>query len=267
MLLILDNFEQAIEAAVGVVELAERCPNLSVLVTSRESLRVRGEYDFLVQPLSLPDEAMPVDESEAVRLFCDRAASARPGFELTAGNSKAVADICRLLDGLPLAIELASARLQLLDLDEVLDRLHDRYDMLRGGARDLPTRQQTLRGAIDWSFDLLDKDERHMFCAFAVFASARLIDVEATIARVPALRDLDVVELIGSLVAKSLVRSAHGVDGRPRLSMLRTIRQYAGSGSTRRLNSPSAFDAPTPSTSAKSPTGCRARPRPSAATG
>ena len=224
LLIILDNFEQVIPAAVDVVELVAACPDIKILVTSREELHVRGEHGFPVPPLSLPDGPGTDADSEAVRLFCDRAVAVRPGFALEADNTGVVTDICRHLDGLPLAIELASARMQLLDAEELGARLIGRLDVLRGGARDLPKRQQTLRDAIDWSYDLLDEDERQMFRMFAVFASARLADVEEAASRMP---ELDVVELLGSLVAKSLVGSSYGSDGRPRLSMLRTIRAYA----------------------------------------
>ena len=117
-------------------------------------------------------------ESEAVRLFCDRAAAVQPGFALDEDNADAIAAICRHLDGLPLAIELAAARVQLFDVDELRARLEDRLDVLRGGARDLPKRQQTLRDAIEWSYDLLTADERQVLRFFAVFADARLADVE-----------------------------------------------------------------------------------------
>jgi predicted ATPase len=226
LLIILDNFEQVMPAAIDVVELVARCHDITVLVTSREALHVRGERDVPVSPLSLPDGAGTAADSEAVRLFCDRAAAVRPAFALEPGNTAAVADICRRLDGLPLAIELASARMQLLDAEELCARLTDRLDVLRGGQRDLPERQRTLRDAIDWSFDLLDESERRMLRLFAAFASARLADVEEAASRMPG-PQVDVVELLGSLVAKSLVRSSYGSDGRPRLSMLRTIRAYA----------------------------------------
>ena len=227
LLVVIDNFEQVIEAAVDVVELVVRCPAIKVLVTSREALQVRGEHDFPVPPLSLPDGTAAAAHSEAVRLFCDRATAVSPGFTLTAANTGDVVDICRHLDGLPLAIELASARMQLLDAAELRTRLFGRLDVLRGGARDLPKRQQTLRGAIDWSYELLDDRERQMLRFFAAFEGGRLTDVEQAASRLPAMDDIDVVEMSGSLVAKSLMRSSDGSDGRPRLSMLRTIRAYA----------------------------------------
>ena len=229
LLLVLDNFEQVIHAAAGVVELLESCPLLSVLVTSREALRVRGERIVPVPPLSLPDPdaGLAVNEAEAVRLFCDRAAAVQPGFRLDERNASAIADICRQLDGLPLAIELAAARVQLFDVEELRVRLADRLEVLSGGARDLPRRQRTLHDAIAWSYDLLDDDERRLCRVFAVFPDARLRDVEATAARIADLRGIDVIEAMGSLLAKNLVRSTNGPDGRPRFSMLQTIRAYA----------------------------------------
>jgi predicted ATPase/class 3 adenylate cyclase len=229
LLIILDNFEQVMPAAVDVVAFVAGCPGIKVLVTSREALRVRGEYVFAVRPLSLPEVEGAAADSEAVRLFCDRAAAVRPGFALAADNTEAIADICHHLDGLPLAIELAAARMQLwvLHVEELRTRLIDRLDVLRGGARDLPKRQQTLGDAMDWSYDLLDENERQMFRLFAAFATARLDDVEEAASRIPGLDGVDVLEMLGSLVDKSLVRSSYGSDGRPRLSMLRTIRAYA----------------------------------------
>jgi predicted ATPase len=229
VLLVLDNFEQVMAAAVGVVELLEHCPAVRAVVTSREGLRVRGERIFPVSPLSLPgrDGARSAGDSEAVRLFCDRAAAMQPGFRISEGNAAAIAAICRHLDGLPLAIELAAARTQLFDVDDLRRRLENQLDVLRGGARDLPKRQQTLRDAIAWSYDLLDPAERRLLCLFAVFSSARLRDVEETARRVPGFEDVDVIEVVGSLVDKSLVTTSPGSDGAPRFSMLRTIRTYA----------------------------------------
>jgi predicted ATPase len=228
VLLVLDNFEQVKPAAVGVVELLERCPNVKVLVTSREALRVRGERVLPVPPLSLPPpgDAAAVGASEAVQLFCDRAAAVQPGFRLTDANAAAIAAICSHLDGLPLAIELAAGRVPLFGVDDLLGRLENRFDVLRGGAHDLPQRQQTLRDAIAWSYDLLTDDEKRALALFAVFSDARLTDIEDTARRVPGL-DVDVVEALGALVDKSLVRSSPGSDGRPRFSMLQTIREYA----------------------------------------
>jgi predicted ATPase len=227
-LLVLDNLEQVVSAAVGIAELLERCPNLMVLVTSREALRIRGERVFPVPPLALPDtsDLDAAARSEAVRLFCDRAEAVQPGFRCEASTVEAITAICRLLDGLPLAIELAAARIQLFDVHDLRGRLEDRLDVLKGGARDLPKRQQALRDAIAWSYDLLDPHERDGLDLLAVFSDARLVDVEATARSVPRLAEVDVVEVMGSLVDKSLVRSTHGAAGPPRFSMLQTIRAF-----------------------------------------
>lgn len=229
MLLVLDNFEQVTDAAAGVGELLQRCPHLTVLVTSREALRVRGELRIAVPPLSLPDRETLADarSSEAVRLFVDRAAALVPGFALTEGNAADVAAICALLDGLPLAIELAAARVNLFAVGELRARLDKRLDELRGGPRDLPERQRTLRRTIEWSTELLRDEDRSALAAMSVFRDARIADVEAVLERVPALGGLDVVECLGSLVDKNLLLSTVSCDGRPRLAMLRTIRGYA----------------------------------------
>lgn len=229
VLLLLDSFEQVIGAAVDLVLLLEHCPAVNVLITSREALRARGERIVAVPPLSLPEgtDMTSVGGAEAVRLFCDRAGSVRSGFRLDEGNAAAIASICCDLDGLPLAIELAAARVQLFDVEDLRARLEVQLDVLRGGPRDLPPRQQTLRDAIAWSHDLLTADERLVFAFATVFSDACLVDVEQTARRVPALLDVDVITALGSLVDKSLVRSSPGADGRPRFSMLQTIRAYA----------------------------------------
>jgi predicted ATPase/class 3 adenylate cyclase len=233
MLLLLDNFEQVVApAAEGVVELLHRSPRLVIVVTSREPLGVRGEHVFPVSPLSVPLErgtemsAVTAGEYEAVRLFVERAGEVRPGFALIDDNAAAVAEICARLDGLPLAIELAAARLVLFSLDDLRDRLRNRLDLLRRGARDLPPRQQTLRRTIDWSYELLEPEERTMFQVLSVFSSPRLEAVEATAAQLDALEDVGVIEKIESLVEKSLVRTVEG-PGPTRVSMLETIREYA----------------------------------------
>ncbi|MFN2555525.1 MAG: adenylate/guanylate cyclase domain-containing protein [Nitriliruptorales bacterium] len=232
MLLLLDNFEQVMDAADGVAHLLRTCHRLEVLVTSREALRLRGEHLFPVPPLSLPPAgvthmaAETVANYAAVRLFLERAREARPSFELTNDNAATVAEICARLDGLPLAIELAAARLKLFSPHELRDRLGSRLQVLRGGPRDLPARQQTLRSTIEWSYELLDPEERAIFRLLAVFSTPRIEDVEEVAVRLEALRDVDVVDLLASLVDKSLVRSLEGAGPR-RLSLLGTIREYA----------------------------------------
>lgn len=233
LLLLLDNFEQVMPAANDVSELLSLCPKLKVLVTSREALRVRGEQLFPVAPLSLPngnrqtpDTAEEVSRYEAVRLFVERAQKAVPSFALTDDNAAVVAEICTRLDGLPLAIELATARLKLFSPEELRDRLRSRLEMLRGGARDLPERQRTLRSTIEWGYELLDAEERAVFQLLSVFPSARIHAVEEVSGRLPALAEIDVLDRLESLVDKSLVRTAEEPAAQ-RLSMLDTIREYA----------------------------------------
>jgi predicted ATPase len=227
MLLVLDNLEQVTEAAIGLVELLQHCPGLEMIVTSREALRVRGEHIFPVPPLGIPDERAPLSviaASDAVRLFTARARSARPDFELTEANAAAIAEISVRLDGLPLALELAAARLGLFTPADLLDRLRGRGDVLGSGPRDLPDRQRTLRGTIEWSYELLDPDECRVFELLSVFSSARLDAVEAVTGAVHP--EVDVLESLASLVDKSLVRSVEGETSR-RFAMLQTIRDYA----------------------------------------
>ncbi|HEX2294188.1 MAG TPA: DUF4062 domain-containing protein [Actinomycetota bacterium] len=230
-LLVLDNFEQVVPAGTGIAHLLERCPRLHVMVTSRAALNIRGERRFSVPPLSLPPAGEQVSAGsalryEAIRLFRDRAAAVRADFEVTDANAADVAAICARLDALPLAIELAAARVNLFAVDELRARLETHVHLLESAAQDLPERQQTLRRAIEWSYDLLGADERTLFGLFSVFSDAQVVDVEAVAARVPSL-ELDVVDALAHLVDKSLVHGVSGAEGRPRFSMLQTIRAFA----------------------------------------
>ena len=228
VLLVLDNLEQVMDAAGGIADLLRSTSGLRVLVTSREALRIRGERLFAVQPLTLPGDvasADTVERSAAGRLFVERARDVRPGFDLTDEDAAAVAEICVRLDGLPLAIELAAARIALFSPGELLDRLREHAGVLGGDARDLPERQQTLRSTIEWSERLLDEDERSTFRLFSVFASARIEAVEAVASRLNG-GGTGVLPRLVSLVDKSLVRSLDE-DGHRRLAMLETIRDYA----------------------------------------
>ncbi|MFQ5966732.1 MAG: adenylate/guanylate cyclase domain-containing protein [Acidimicrobiia bacterium] len=229
MLLLLDNFEQVTEAAIPIAELLASCPRLKVLITSREALNVRGEHVYPVLPLSLPSpggDPSEIFSSEAVLLLVERASEVRPDFELTTDNGVAVAAICIRLDGLPLPIELAAARLKLFSPQDLLGRLESRLDLLRSGARDLPGRQQTLRGTIEWSYDLLTEEERRLFKLFSVFSGADYSSVEDVAARARALTADEVLDGLESLVDKSLIRSVEAATG-SRFSMLETIREYA----------------------------------------
>jgi predicted ATPase/class 3 adenylate cyclase len=229
LLLVLDNFEQVLDAVPLVGKLLSACPKLKVLATSRATLRLNGEQEYPVPPLTLPDPGRlpPVEmleRYEAVRLFAERARAVKPGFVLD-GDAPAVAEICARLDGLPLAIELAAARTRLLPPKAMLKRLGDRLKFLTGGARDLPGRQQTLRGAIDWSHDLLDEEDRHLFRRMSVFSGGRTL--EAMEAICDAEGDLDVLAAVESLLEKSLLRQEEGSEDEPRFVMLETIHEYA----------------------------------------
>ncbi len=227
MLLVLDNFEQVTAAAAGVSELLQAAPDLKIIVTSRETLRVRAEHVFPVPPFGLPhptDPTSSIAESEAVQLFSERARAVRPEFVITDENATEVAEICLRLDGLPLAIELAAARLNVFTPSDLLDRLRDRLDVLGSGGRDLPDRQRTLWAAIGWSYELLDDGERSIFELMSVFTTADLPTLEAVSAN--AFGEIPLVDSIASLVDKSLVRAVERA-GSQRFSMLLTIREYA----------------------------------------
>jgi predicted ATPase/class 3 adenylate cyclase len=232
LLLLLDNFEQVVDAAPLVGELLATCPALKILATSRSVLRVYGEREYPVPPLKLPDPKRlpPVErltEYEAVRLFIGRAKAAKPDFAVTDENAPAVAEICARLDGLPLAIELAAARIKLLPPQGMLKRLDSRLKLLSGGARDLPERQRTLRGAIEWSHALLGEGERVLFARLAVFSGGH--SLEAIQAVCDARDDLlvDVLDGVSSLLDKSLLRQEEVAESDPRFLMLETIHEYA----------------------------------------
>ncbi|MGH2347247.1 MAG: ATP-binding protein, partial [Chloroflexota bacterium] len=228
-LLVFDNFEQVVDAAPLVSDLMTYCPRLVVLVTSRSALRVRGEQQFRVPPLGLPDpdRRLPLEALAgfaATRLFVARARAVRPDFSLRADQAEAVAEICRRVDGLPLAIELAAARVALLSPTALLARLESRLTVLRGGARDLPGRQRTMRAAIDWSYDLLSPGEQALFRRFAVFQGGCTIEAAESVCAV--FQNGDVLEGISSLLEKSLLIQRDQL-GETRLSMLETLQEYA----------------------------------------
>jgi predicted ATPase/class 3 adenylate cyclase len=228
LLLALDNFEQVLPAAGLVGDLMRASEGLRVLVTSRATLHLYGEREYEVPPLALPQRGADQDPAalsryESVALFVERAAAVKPDFQVTAANAAAVAEICSRLDGLPLAIELAAARVKLLPPQALLARLGRRLDMLDVGSRDLPARQQTLRGAIAWSHDLLDSAARRLFARFSVFVGgADLESAESVCGET----GLDVLSGLAGLVDQSLVRQDE-TDGEPRFSMLFTIREFA----------------------------------------
>jgi predicted ATPase len=246
ILLVLDNFEQVVAAGPEVAELLRRTPNLAALVTTRIPLRVSGEQEYPVpglpappdrsrlsevERLNLPRELRELDigalnQFEAVRLFIARAMAIRPGFAVTNANAPAVAGIAGRLHGMPLAIELAAARVKLLTPDQILARLEHHLDLLTAGSRDLPERQQTLRGAIGWSYDLLDDGARLLVDRLSVFRGGFDLEMAERVCGPAAEVGGDVVERIGELVDQSLVRLDESAD-EPRFAMLETIREYA----------------------------------------
>ena len=228
MLLLLDNCEQIPGLGVAVADVLGACPRLTVLATSRESLHVRGERGYAVPPLSLPPQSASLPEileSEAVRLFVARAQESRPDFLLDDVNAADVVAVCRRLDGLPLALELAAARIRLFSASELRSRLSLR--LLRSGSSDLPDRQQTLLSTIDWSYELLDERDQVLLQMFSVFADADVASVEAVAARSGLLDPADVLDGLDSLLTKSLLRSKPTPGAGMRLEMLQTIREFA----------------------------------------
>lgn len=233
LLLILDNFEQIVATAPLLAELLKACGHLKMLVTSREVLRVSGEREFAVRPLALPDlQHLPDRESlseyPAVALFVERAQSIERDFALTEANARVISEICTRLDGLPLAIELAAARVKLLPPHALLSRLeHHRLDVLTAGVRDLPVRHQTLRSAISWSYDLLNEEEQRLFRRVSVFVGGCTLDAVEGIYSAMGDPTTKMLDIVGSLIDKSLLQQVVQGNGEPRLMMLETIREYA----------------------------------------
>jgi predicted ATPase/transcriptional regulator with XRE-family HTH domain/uncharacterized protein HemY len=234
LLLILDNFEQVVMAAGDVAALLVTCPRVKALVTSRAALRVRGEHELPVPPLALPDPACPppledLRQYAAVALFVQRARARTPTFELTATNAPVVTSICWQLDGLPLAIELAAARIKVLPPAVLLARLEHRLSVLTGGPRDLPQRQQTMRSAIDWSYHLLRGEDQAVFRRLGIFGGGWTLAAAEAVSAPRAEGDQRVLEGLTSLVDQGLVqRDEHGhLEGEPRFRMLETMREYA----------------------------------------
>jgi predicted ATPase/transcriptional regulator with XRE-family HTH domain len=236
-LLLLDNFEQVLDAAPLVAGLLAAAPGLKLLVTSRAVLHLYGEHEVAVPPLALPppfnttlsSASSPAElvQYDAVRLFSARAQAARADFTLTSDNAPIVAEICRCLDGLPLAIELAAARIKFFTPMALLARLEHRLQLLTGGARDLPMRQQTLRNTIDWSYNLLDPGEQVLFRRLGVFVRGCTLEAAAAVCQADDDLPLDLAERVASLTNKSLLRQSEGPGGEPRFTMLETVREYA----------------------------------------
>ena len=239
LLLLLDNFEQVVKAAPLLSDLLAHSPGVKMLVTSRELLQLYGEHDYPVPPLSLPDlDRLPdlaaLSDYEAIELFLQRAQAVNPGFQLTDRNAPAVAEICLRLDGLPLAIELAAARVLVLQPEDLLARLKSRLTLLKGGARNLPERQRTLQAAIDWSYNLLEPAEQTLFRRLGIFVDGYTLEAVEEVCATGDLESLglDTLDGVASLVGKSLLQrqestGAHD-DGRSqRFFMLETLREYA----------------------------------------
>jgi predicted ATPase/serine/threonine protein kinase len=232
MLLLLDNFEHLMQAAPTVAELLAMSPKLKILVTSRAALHVYGEHEFPVPALAVPDlHAMPAPEVlsqfPAIALFVQRALAAKPDFELDPQNASAIIEICARLDGLPLAIELAAARVKVLSPSAMRTRLASRLQLLTGGARDLPQRQQTLRSAIDWSYDLLNPAEQRLFRRLSVFVGGCTLEGVEAVCDTKGDLDLDLLDGMASMVDKSLLQQIEQANAESRFVMLETIREYA----------------------------------------
>lgn len=231
MLLLLDNFEHVVASGDLISELIADCPGIKILVTSRAALNLRGEHEYHMPPMTVPagDRATSGGESlsDAVRLFVERARAANPDFSLTVENREAVVQICERLDGLPLAIELAAARARLLSPEAMLPRLWRRLGLLKGGHRDLPERQRTLRATIDWDYELLTEEERVVFRRVAIYAGSFTLAEAAQAIDAFEITGIDTLEIVDSLVRKSLLAHVPDAIDEPRFSMLRTLREYA----------------------------------------
>jgi predicted ATPase/DNA-binding XRE family transcriptional regulator len=235
LLLVLDNLEQVLATAADIGTLLELAPGLVVLATSREPLRLRWEREFPLSPLPVPDRDQPTSTTTlatqpAVALLIERAQAAQPAFALTEANAAAIADLCRRLDGLPLALELAAARLKILTPAALLARLGRRLDLLTTAVRDAPERHQTLRTAIGWSYDLLTPDEQRLFACLAVFVGGCTPEAVAAVCQRGEPTDtapLDLLDRLASLVDKNLLQAVAGPEDEPRFRMLETVAEYA----------------------------------------
>jgi len=230
LLMIVDNFEHVIDGAVAIEELVAAAPRLRVLVTSRVALHIYGEQEYEVPPFEIPDAGGGLEDlsrSAAVSLFIDRARAMKPDFELTSDDARAVAGITARLDGLPLAIELAASQVRVLSTQALLSRLEQHLPLPLGSARGRPERQQTMQGAIAWSFDLLSEPERRLFARLSVFPGGCSLEAAEAVCE-PGDLGISVLDGLGALVDKSLLRPIETPDGEARFGMLETILEYAG---------------------------------------
>jgi predicted ATPase/DNA-binding CsgD family transcriptional regulator len=232
LLLVLDNFEHVVTAAPSLSDLLAACPRLTLLVTSREVLRVRGEHEFVVPPLSMPDPQHLPDNGEAlsrygaVALFLERVREAQPTFQFTDEQVPLIVEICRRLDGLPLALELAAVRIKLLSLPALLERLEHRLRLLTGGPRDLPARHQTLRNTIAWSYELLSEEEQRLFRLLSVFVGGATLEAVEQVVQTLGGERAQVLDGMASLLDKHLLQRSEQDTNAPRFHMLETIREY-----------------------------------------
>ena len=231
LLLLIDNFEQVVTAAPELIELIACCPHLKIIVTSRAVLSVRGEYEFPVSPLSLPnlkhfEKGEDISQYAAVALFLQRAQAINPDFHMTPKNARAIAEICVRLDGLPLALELAAARTKLLPPQALLTRLERRLHILTSTAQDIPARQRTLRHALAWSYDLLNTQEQEIFRQVSVFIGGFTLDAAEAVCKIGHDGELFVLDNLASLMDKSLLFQIEQEARNPRFVMLETIREY-----------------------------------------
>jgi len=232
MLLLLDNFEQVVEVSPCVAELLEECPGLKCVVTSRTPLRLRAEKVLLVPPLPVPNQQEftnldTVSQYPAVELFVQRAQAVKPDFSITNANTPTVAEICYRLDGLPLAIELAAARIKLLTPHGLMTRLEHRIELLRGGTRDLPERQRTLRAAIDWSYNLLNEVERKLFRRLSIFVGGWSLEAAEFVCNISGDFAQGLEDVLATLIDNSLVIQPQEYEGELRFGMLNIIQEYA----------------------------------------
>jgi predicted ATPase/DNA-binding CsgD family transcriptional regulator len=231
LLLLLDNFEQVVQAAPQLASLLASCPRLRLLVTSRAALHLTGEHEFPVLPLAVPDLTQQLSpetlvQQAAVRLFVLRTQAIQPAFGVTPANARAIAEICVHLDGLPLAIELAAARAKLLPPQALLKRLSHRLEILTGGAQDLPARQQTLRNTLQWSYDLLTAEEQRLFRWLSIFVGGCTLEAAEAVCQVGGEQTSSVLEGIASLLDKNLVQQTERDQEAPRLVILETLREF-----------------------------------------
>ncbi len=231
LLLLLDNFEHVLTAAPRLSDLATACPHLTILVTSRAPLRLYGEHEFPISPLPLPDlshqsSRAVLSQYAALTLFVERAQAIKPDFAMTEANARSIAEICTRLDGLPLAIELAAARIRLLSPQALLARLDRRLELLTDGARDLPARQQTLYAAIAWSYHLLTPPEQQLFRLLSIFVGGCTLQAAETLAQAVGLAAYAILDGVSTLLENHLLRQVEQPDGEPRLLMLETLREF-----------------------------------------